>query len=85
MPSNFKAQLELQIVDIFYLFNLLKQYINEFQAIVTNIQLELSVVEFDMIYLMCDDLKSAMVRITREHIMRLLNVLIENHRNECNK
>jgi hypothetical protein len=85
LPSNFKAQLELHIVDIFYLFNLLKQYINEFQAIVTNIQLELSVVEFDMIYLMCDDLKSAMVRITREHIMRLLNVLIENHRNECNK
>ncbi|CAF0708408.1 unnamed protein product [Brachionus calyciflorus] len=61
------------------------KYINEFQAIVANIQIELSVVEFDMIYLMCDDLKSALIRITREHIFKLMNVLITKHRNECKK
>lgn len=61
------------------------QYISEFQQVVSNIQTELSVVEFDMIFLMCDDLKSALVRITREHIFKLLNVLISKHRNECNR
>jgi hypothetical protein len=59
------------------------KYIAEFQSVVANIQLELSDVEFDMIYLMCDDLKSALVRITRQHIFKLLNVLITKHRNEC--
>lgn len=67
---------------------LLKQffkYIGRLQSIVADIQVELSVIEFDMIYLMCDDLKSALVRITREHIYKLLDILITNHRNECNK
>ena len=61
------------------------KYISQFQALVYDIQLEISDVEFDMIYLMCDDLKSALVRITRQHIYKLLNVLITKHRNECNK
>lgn len=59
--------------------------ITDFQDIVGQIQLELSVVQFDMIHLNCDDLKSALIRITREHVMRLLGVLIKNHRAECHK
>ena len=51
----------------------------------SKIKLELSVLEFDMIYLMCDDLKTALVRITRQHLQRLLDVLITNHRTECHK
>lgn len=51
----------------------------------TDIQLELSIVEFDMIFLMCDDLKAALVKITRAHILKLLNVLIHGHRAECKK
>jgi hypothetical protein len=47
--------------------------------------MELGVVEFDMIYLMSDDLKSALIKITRQHIFKLLNVLIDNHRAECKK
>ena len=47
--------------------------------------MELGVVEFDMIYLMTDDLKSALIKITRQHILKLLNVLIDNHRAECKK
>lgn len=59
--------------------------IGKYQKIVSTIKLELSVLEFDMIYLMCDDLKSALVRITRQHLQRLLDVLINNHRTECHK
>ncbi len=59
--------------------------IDEYQEIIGKIQLELSIVQFDMVHLNCDDLKSALVRITREHTYRLLNVLINNHRAECYK
>ena len=59
--------------------------IQSFQDIITQIQRELSVVEFDMILLMCDDLKIALIRITREHMNRLIEVLIRNHRLESHK
>ncbi len=62
-----------------------KKEISYFQDIVSQIQRELSVVEFDMIFLMCDDLKIALTRITRELMTRLINVLIHNHRINCNK
>ena len=56
-----------------------------FQDIVSKIQRELSVVEFDMIFLMCDDLKIALIRITRQHMARLIDVLIKNHRKESHQ
>lgn len=38
-----------------------------------------------MIYLICDDLKSSLIKITRSHILKLLNVLITSHQTECQK
>jgi dynein heavy chain, axonemal len=59
--------------------------INKYQSIISDIKLELNIIEFNMIYLICDDLKTALIKITRDHMYRLLNVLITKHRSECNK
>lgn len=56
-----------------------------FQDIIAQIQRELSVIEFDMIFLMCDDLKIALIRITKEHMNRLIEVLNRSHREESHK
>ena len=57
----------------------------KYEDAVKVIQLELSTVEFDMIYLMCDDLKSALIRIGRKHIETLMHVLTDKHHNECKR
>ena len=72
-------------LNINFRFNFYFKYIGEYQKTVSEIQLEISIVEFDMIYLICDDLKSSLVKITRQHILKLLNVLITAHRNECKR
>ncbi len=59
--------------------------IGQFQNTVSQIQRELANVQFNMIYLTCDDLKIGLTKVTREHINKLLNVLITNHRTECKK
>ena len=61
------------------------EYIGKFQETVSQIQRELSNVQFDMIYLTCDDLKTGLIKTTREHINKLLSVLVVNHRTECKK
>ena len=57
----------------------------KYEEVVKVIQLELTVVEFHMIYLICDDLKSALIRIARKHIETLVQVLIKKHHNECTR
>jgi hypothetical protein len=38
-----------------------------------------------MIYLMCDDLKTSLIRIGRKHIETLMRVLTDKHHNECKR
>jgi len=73
------------IANVENVFDDYKAEITYFQEVISQIQRELSVVEFDMIFLMCDDLKIALTRITREHMDRLVNVLIDKHRINCKK
>lgn len=75
-----EKRIEEFIADSEKTFDEYTEEISFFQSIIHQIQLELSIVEFDMIFLMCDDLKTALIRITREHMARLVNVLIKNHR-----
>ncbi len=57
----------------------------KYEEVVKVIQVELTIVEFNMIYLICDDLKSALIRMARKHVETLMRVLTEKHHNECKK
>lgn len=60
-------------------------YIAKFEKIIASIQREMGIVEFDMIYLICDDLKSSLVKIAKEHKGKLVGELINQHVTECKK
>jgi hypothetical protein len=54
-------------------------YLAKFDLIIASIQREMGIVEFDMIYLICDDLKSSLVKIAKEHKGKLVSELINRH------
>jgi hypothetical protein len=79
----FDANLMRHPLHIIFNYCFACKFIGQFDNIIRTIQSELGVVEFDMIYLICDDLKNGLIRTAREHIEKLVMVLIKKHQEEC--